>query len=626
VVLAALAITASMVSVAGHRYLFPLLSGDRDEGVYVFQAHMLLHGKLTLPAARYGEFFRPWLSGERHRLLFTEYQFGLPALLAAFVAVLGSVHTGVAAAAGLTVLAIYGFTDELLGDTKVALTAAAIYVVTPIFMVQSALVLTYGVTVLCLLSAGWALLRGARLTSVRYFVVGGLFIGAVVLTRPFDALLFGVPVAPLVLVRLERAQRLRLLVRAGAAVALGILPFVAVTLWYNAATTGSLLSFPNNTADPLNTFGFGARRLLPTEAPMYYDLPSALSSLGANLWSVPSWLFGGPAALVLCVIGLAGSRLRRGERLVLLAMFAIFPAGYLFWWATRLSAAFGANGLGPHYYLPGMVGLVVLSALGLVRIATRPAITIATGVALVAATGWAVPDKITDARRTTDQYEHVKALVPPNLDHALVFIHDKPYLLAAWPFLQDQPDLDGRIVYAIDRGVRDVDLMQQMPERTAYRLRPEYRPSDRRQHPTAGFDRLAVVSGRRLRISIEPRSAGPGESARTSILAGAVTATTPGARSWVLATAGGASPGDLVIDSSPGAVTPVLVELEQSSTPNYAITRRWRVQLWVETTATGQLVVVTPGLGARRAELVSGATWLDADVSSALDVHVAPIS
>jgi len=380
---------------------------------------MLLHGKLTLPAARYGEFFRPWLSGERHGLLFTEYQFGLPVLLAAFVAVLGSVHTGVAAVAGLTVLALYGFTDELLGDTKVALTAAAIYVVTPIFMVQSALVLTYGVTVLCLLSAGWAPLRGARLTSVRYFVVGGLFLGAVVLTRPFDALLFGVPVAPLVLVRLERAQRLRLLVRAGAAVALGILPFVAVTLWYNAATTGSLLSFPNNTADPLNTFG-------------------ARSSLGANLWSVPSWLFGGPVALVLCVIGLGGSRLRRGERLVLLAMFAIFPAGYLFWWATRLSAAFATNGLGPHYYLPGMVGLVVLSALGPVRIPTRPAVTIATAVARVAATGWAVPDKITDARRTTDEYEHVKALVPPNLDHALVFIYDKPYPLAAWPFLQDQ--------------------------------------------------------------------------------------------------------------------------------------------------------------------------------------------
>ena len=63
-VLAAVRFAASF---AVYRTVFPLYSGDRDEGVYVFQAHMLLNGKVSLPAQQYGEFFRPRLTGEQRR-------------------------------------------------------------------------------------------------------------------------------------------------------------------------------------------------------------------------------------------------------------------------------------------------------------------------------------------------------------------------------------------------------------------------------------------------------------------------------------------------------------------------------------------------------------------------------
>ena len=69
--LVALAALSGVASFIVYRTIFPLDSGDLDEGVYVFQAHMLLHGLVSLPAHQFGEFFRPWLSGQRAGRIFT---------------------------------------------------------------------------------------------------------------------------------------------------------------------------------------------------------------------------------------------------------------------------------------------------------------------------------------------------------------------------------------------------------------------------------------------------------------------------------------------------------------------------------------------------------------------------
>src|SRR3954453_19070512 len=45
---------------------FPLLSGNNDEPVYLYQADLARHGRFTLPLGDYADAFRPWLAGEDH--------------------------------------------------------------------------------------------------------------------------------------------------------------------------------------------------------------------------------------------------------------------------------------------------------------------------------------------------------------------------------------------------------------------------------------------------------------------------------------------------------------------------------------------------------------------------------
>jgi len=631
--LAGLALVAFLASLAVHRYLLPRLSGNRDEGVYLYQARLLLHGRLTLPAGRYGAFFRPWLTGERNGRLFTEYQLGFPAALAGFLLVLGSVHLGLALVAALTVPAGYGFADELLDDKRVALAAAAFLTLSPIFLLHSGLVLTYGLTILAALTAGWAALRGARLGSTPLLLTSGLAMGAVVLTRPEDAILVGLPLVVLLVIRLHRVGRLDTLRRAVPAGAVGVVIAIAVTLWYNARTTGSALDFPNTTADPLNTFGFGLRRLILTDGPFRYDVGMAVSSLWANVRAVPSWLLGGPLVLLLAAVGL-WPRDRRAERLTLLAIALAFPVGYFFWYATALSGLHATNGIGPHYYLPSIVALLVLAAAGAVRLATRPAFAVVLAAALVGATAWAIPDKLADARKVTHDYRVAQTLVPPHLDHALVFLAaTRPYLLWDQPFLQNAPDLSGRIVYALDRGPRDAALLAQMPGRIPYRLRPALRPGDPVGHPTGGFERLAVVQGPRLRIGASVGDLPAGAWVRVSATIGGTALELPPAitdgrarssGAWVVAPGPARAAGDIALDGGPGTVTPVVLIVEASTSPDFAVSRRWRMQLPVEVEADGSLLAVTPGLGSRLAETATGAAWLPADVSPVLRVDVRP--
>jgi hypothetical protein len=51
--------------------LFPLMSGDADEPVYVYQGRMLAQGHVTLSAAARAEFFHPWLFGNHGGRLFS---------------------------------------------------------------------------------------------------------------------------------------------------------------------------------------------------------------------------------------------------------------------------------------------------------------------------------------------------------------------------------------------------------------------------------------------------------------------------------------------------------------------------------------------------------------------------
>src|SRR4029079_16583436 len=192
VLLVLMAIGAA-TAVAVRHGVFPFFSADRDEPVYVLQAKALLHGHLTLPRYPDLEFFQPWLTGVRGDKVFFEFPPGYAVVIAVSLLFTGSVVPALAAVAATAVLAIYHLAREASGRRDVALVAAAMMIASPMVLIQSGVFLSYLFTLCLGLFAGWALLRGTRTGRTRALALGGLFLGGIFLTRPFDALLWGIP-------------------------------------------------------------------------------------------------------------------------------------------------------------------------------------------------------------------------------------------------------------------------------------------------------------------------------------------------------------------------------------------------------------------------------------------------
>ncbi|MEA3216646.1 MAG: hypothetical protein QOJ19_2802, partial [Acidimicrobiia bacterium] len=142
-VVALAALGAGLAAVVLSRFVFPYFSVNNDEPVYVYQARMLLEGRLTIPVGADTAFFRPWMSGQVGRHLVMVFPPVLPALLATAQLLTGTMRSvlAVGAAAGVILAALLA--REITGDRRTAATAAVLLAICPIFLIQSSLFLSY---------------------------------------------------------------------------------------------------------------------------------------------------------------------------------------------------------------------------------------------------------------------------------------------------------------------------------------------------------------------------------------------------------------------------------------------------------------------------------------------------
>ncbi len=115
-----------------------------------------------------------------------------------------------------------------------------------------------------------------------------------------------------------------------------------------------------------SAFGWGTRSIAPDTPILKFSVAEAFESMGTNLWSIPTWIFGTYLTCGLAVFGAV--KLWRTNRAIcglLLGLLVVFPIGYLAWWASSLTTNGALTGLGPHYYLPMLVPLAILAAHGL---------------------------------------------------------------------------------------------------------------------------------------------------------------------------------------------------------------------------------------------------------------------
>jgi hypothetical protein len=454
-------------------WLFPHLSANNDEAVYVFQAKTMTHGWLTLPAAPNADFFRPWMSGPHDGRQVLVFQPVFPATLALSDVLFGTMRVAVAAITAGCVLVMFAFARTAFGDDRVAAGSAAVLALSPLTLVHSGMYLEYLYAVLLELAVLTLVLRAAWGRAHLRLVAAGLLHGLLFCMRPLDAMVLGLVIVVLHLV--PRPVSWRAALGRIAVVAVAAVPGVLATLAYNHLVTGHYLRFPLWAIGGKNDLGFGARWIVSGAPVIHFGWNDAWIAIRQNLRSFPHWLAGGVLAVPVGAYGLWSLRRARAFPAVA-ALAVLFPVAYLFYWGNVL-IVFGRRTIGPHYYLALLIPGSLAVAAGVAAIARRvgrPA-ALLTVAALVVATAVELPDKIDRNREVADRQtaEH-DALHDAVGDAGAVVVlpitRDGPYVMHPRGWLMNEPDLSNRVLYAADRLGENLALFDRFPDHQVWRF------------------------------------------------------------------------------------------------------------------------------------------------------------
>lgn len=631
-----LALAAAAVAILAKQLVFPALSWNRDEPVYLWNVEVLRHGQLTATDGGHPELFLPWLSAARDGAMFTQYTPGWPLVLLAARLLTGTAAAALPVGAALAVAGTYALAIELVDRRRTAVVAAALMVASPLLAVQGGVYLSYLFTLGLGLLFGVLVLSGLRLGSTLRLLAAGPVLGWIFLTRPYDAVLWGLAFGVYVLA-VERARWWwavrRLLLPVATA-----LPFVVAGLAYNRRVTGSWLEFPITVADPLDTFGFGRKRLMPTFDPHDYTIGSALKGTAKNAFFLPWFLAGSYVALAAAAVGLWVGRRHRAT-LALLLLGVVFPLGYLPFWGNHLSAQ-AARISGPIYFVPLYAAICILVATVVVRWqALRPGWGQALVALLVVGTLPVAWSRLGINHEISEQQEPWRQSLEAVDGRALVLVADTGrYLLYSNPFAANPPDLDGRILFAAFHGPTVLDLIAEQPDRAVYLQQanvaaPELGPREDPYDLDVTVTPAVVQRGAQLVLTVEVDAPPDAHDVLLEVTTGA------GTVQQAASTAGGPLRLAIVLDTAapPGAGATTDGRLGVRSSGTIDITAGWgaspedaarspqRRRSFVYRTADGRLEALTPSTAERYELLKDHHEWRHVADAPELAVDLRPV-
>ncbi|ABW14678.1 conserved hypothetical protein [Parafrankia sp. EAN1pec] len=527
---AVLALTSATVAVLLRHNLFPYLSVNNDEVIYLLHARTLADGHLFPSAPDPAASYAPWLaaiSGDHFVLKYTPF---VPGLFALGLMLTGSVSPVLAVIAAAAVIVTYLLGVELAGERRVAALAATLLALSPLVIVQSALVLSYLPVLVLMELTLLGLLRGLRAGGLRAgglsdggrrsarhggraLAGAGLAVGVAVAVRPYDVVLLLAPVAVWGVVTARRSGRLGWALRWTAA---GLVLPAAILLASNAAATGSPFRLPFALLESDDKLGFGVRRLYPSDGGHDFGLGDGLASVGDHLWLLGGWACGGVVLAVAAIVAAARRRLN-GPGYALGVGMVLFVVGYIGFWGAWNAAELwgGIRYVGPFYLMPVLIGLVHLGARGLVDLAgwsRRRAARTVTGVCaagVVGLTTFVLVGAIDANATMTDHDRDLAAMLRALPGRSLVLVAaSPPYLGHPSGVTTNGADLDGAdgdgpLLFAVSRGVADLEVVADHPDRTPYLLRmpPAYNRSPG-SVTRSRVDALTVATGRTVGVEV----------------------------------------------------------------------------------------------------------------------------
>jgi hypothetical protein len=532
--------------------VFPYLSLNHDEGVYLQQAGMLLDGQLFLRPP-VPEAFRPWFFVGSEQGFYPKYA-PVAAVTFALGRLAGDYDFALVAIAAanvffLTVVVAETFRHEGQRFARATgLLAGGLLLFSPLFLINSSVFLSYAPTTLWNLLFAVAYLRAHRSNSRPLAALAGLAIGVAFFSRPYTAVLFA---APFIAHALWTLRDGRAAVVKNTLTTAGGLLGVAVALGYNAVVTGDPLTFPYAAFAPLDGIGFGKRAILGRG--VQYTPTLALKANAKVLAAFfGRWGIAGVLGTVLAACGTALAfvvpRRRLHARAATLAgLFVTIPVGnVLFWGNLNILGDLESSGtgliafLGPYYHFDllvptaafaayaGLRGALRLRRLLQLRFDPRQARVVlavcllVAGAALAGVTASAMDEPFERNRNVTAEYE--KAYQPfgnRSFENALVFL-PTPY--GRWlnhPFqaLRNGPDFAGDVVYALSE--RQFAVIDAYPNRTYYRYTygGSWNPTDG-EAPETRLRQIEIRTGERLVLDGRFGIPGSPESATVRLASG----------------------------------------------------------------------------------------------------------
>ncbi len=507
--------------------IFPYLSNNHDEGVYLFHARMLEQGKLWMEPPAHGEFFNAWFIVNDGHKVYPKYSPVFPALLTAADIMFKDMRVALALIGAGVVVAFY-FVGLELYRRPVALLGGIFLMFSPLFLVQASIFLAYMLSFLFNLFFLLFFLKAIRNKGWTYPLLAGACIGLGAFARPYSALLFALPVAAYAGYLL--AQK-RMSVRTAALLVAGAVPFLAVTLGYNSLMTGNPLLFGYNAYEPADKLGFGIRRFAPGLPDIVYTPVDALHGIIVRLESLPFWVFGGPLLVVLAAIALKRRRLRAQEILLAGIAGAVVLGSALYWGNNPVSTRELLDDMGPFYYVDLLLPLCLLGARGFfdaVRLLHRPwrrghraaseasqsgapplttAVMLALVLPLAAANAYLLWRALDVNFRYTIKHAAIYSpFVNGRLESALVFLPTPygPFIHHPFGYLLNDPSFNGPVVYARNLGNENLELMKTMPERRTYVYQYQGKFSERAEDVApVSLLRIQPVEGRFLSVDME---------------------------------------------------------------------------------------------------------------------------
>ncbi|MFB6283554.1 MAG: ArnT family glycosyltransferase [Halobacteria archaeon] len=284
--------------------VFPYMSANHDESVYLQQADMLTEGKLYLYTS-HPDFFRPWFFVQDSDSMYSKYLPGTALLYAAGRTVFGSYDASlVLVAAGSTAAVSLIAREAFDGATAVA--SAAALVLSPLFLIDSSVYLSYAPAFFFNVWFMYFYIRAVRIRNLVSGVLAGVFVGLGFITRPYTTVLFASPAIIYSLYLLAfrgYLGRNSLFYSLISVAAFGVTGVIA-TLLYNTVVTGNPMIFPYQEFAPLDGPGFGFRRLLG-HSTNYTPALAVESNLRALYRLFTGWVAAGTAGSVTAAYGLS---------------------------------------------------------------------------------------------------------------------------------------------------------------------------------------------------------------------------------------------------------------------------------------------------------------------------------